>query len=227
MIIYLDIETLPTDDEALIAEFASSITAPAQYKKPESIDAWLSENKASAISEKIAKTSFDGLYGRICCIGYAFDNGEVFTSAGNDEGKVIADFYSHVYDLTTVNIRGQLSDRSATVCGHNLVGFDLPFLKHRSLILGIKPPSVILKAMHAKPWSSEVFDTMLEWSSDRENRISMDKLCRAFGIPGKGNFDGSMVAQTWPTNPQKVIDYCKDDVSKTRKIHNRYFFIQE
>ena len=59
------------------------------------------------------------------------------------------------------------------------------------------------------------------WSSDSQKRVSMDKLCRALGIPGKGDFDGSMVASTWPTDPEKVIAYCKEDVERTRQIFNR------
>ena len=57
------------------------------------------------------------------------------------------------------------------------------------------------------------------WSADPQKRVSMDKLCKALGIEGKGDFDGSMVAKTWETDKQKVIDYCKDDVSRTRQIY--------
>ena len=52
----------------------------------------------------------------------------------------------------------------------------------------------------------------------------MDKLCKAFGIQGKGDFDGSMVAETWKTDKQKVIDYCADDVARTIQIYNRITF---
>ncbi len=111
-----------------------------------------------------------------------------------------------------------------TIVGHNVAGFDLPFLKHRSLINSVKPPSQIIKAMAAKPWDSCIADTMLMWSSDSQKRASMDKLCRVFGIPGKGDFDGSMVADTWPVDPHKVIEYCADDVRRTREIYKRLTF---
>ena len=64
----------------------------------------------------------------------------------------------------------------------------------------------------------------LMWSPDREKRVSMDKLCKALGIPGKDGFDGSMVAATWPVDPQKVIDYCKQDVERTRQMYKRLTF---
>ena len=65
---------------------------------------------------------------------------------------------------------------------------------------------------------------MLMWSSDQHKRGSMDRICRALGIPGKGDFDGSMVATTWPVDPEKVIAYCKDDVERTRQMYKRLTF---
>jgi hypothetical protein len=65
---------------------------------------------------------------------------------------------------------------------------------------------------------------MLMWSPSREKRVGLDKLCRALGVPGKGDFDGSMVAETWPVDPQKVIDYCKGDVERVRAIYRRMTF---
>jgi hypothetical protein len=78
--------------------------------------------------------------------------------------------------------------------------------------------------MHAKPWDSCIADTKLMWTADKWEHGSMDKLCYALGIPGKGDFNGSMVAETWPSDPEKVIEYCKDDVLRTRKIYKRLTF---
>ena len=223
----LDIETLPTTDEAVIASLADSVKAPGTLKKPESIAAWMEENRESATAELVAKTSFDGLYGSIACICYQFDDGEVFSvdciSSGGEK-TMIEHFYSHVFDMVCTEYHGGVASQNLTVCGHNIAGFDLPFLKHRSIILGVKPPVAMLKAMNAKPWDTCIADTMLMWSSDSQKRASMDKLCKAFGFEGKGNFDGSMVAETWPVDPQKVIDYCKDDVRRTRAMYKRMTF---
>lgn len=225
MLLYFDIETLGTTDPEVIADFESAIKAPATYKKPESIAEWMKENKESALKEMVSKTSFSGLYGSIACICYAFDDGEVFSVDCRDgEKKMLEDFYSHVFDMTCVEHQMGYAEGKATFVGHNIVGFDLPFLKHRSIILGVKPPKVVRDAFGAKPWGNEVADTMLLWSSDKEKRVSMDKLCKAFGLPGKGDFDGSMVADTWPTDPQKVITYCADDVRRTREMYKRITF---
>ena len=111
-----------------------------------------------------------------------------------------------------------------SLCGHNISGFDLPFIKHRAIINGMKPPITLLNAINAKPWEDCIQDTMLLWSQDRQKRVSMDSLCKALGIEGKGDFDGSMVAETWPIDPEKVIEYCKDDVERTRKIYKKLTF---
>ena len=215
MIITFDIETLPTQDAEIIADLEKTISAPAQYKKPESIAEWMKENKESVLAEKISKTSFDGMYGCIACIAWSDGDGIFSSGAEHSEAEAIKLFY----DFIQQEYRGE-----NVFCSHNISGFDLPFLKHRSIILGIKPPASILAAMNAKSWDKCIADTMLMWSPDRDRRVSMDKLCKALGIPGKDGFDGSMVAETWPIDPQKVINYCKDDVAKTMAIYKRLTF---
>ncbi len=227
MMLTFDIETLPTTDAEVIASLAETVKAPGTLKKPESIAAWMEENRESAAAELVAKTSFDGLYGSIACICYQFDDGEVFSvdcNTSGDENTMLEHFYSHVFDMVCTEYHGGIASQNLTVCGHNIAGFDLPFLKHRSIILGVKPPVALLKAMNAKPWDTCIADTMLMWSSDSQKRASMDKLCKAFGLEGKGDFDGSMVAETWPVDHQKVIDYCKDDVRRTRAMYKRMTF---
>jgi len=217
MILTFDLETLPTNDPAIIDELAKGIKPPATHKKQETIDAWMIENKESALKELVAKTSFDGALGRIACIAWSIDDRPVCV-AGDEQSEIeaIEEFYSYIESEC---------DHGVIFCGHNLAGFDLPFLKHRSIIHGIKPPKSLLQAMNAKPWDSCIADTMLMWSSDSQKRASMDKLCKALGIQGKEGFDGSMVAETWHVDPQKVIEYCKDDVRRTSAIYKRINFI--
>ena len=227
MNIYLDIETLPTTDAETIAEIAANIKPPANYSKPETIAKWIDENKEHSVKEAVHKTGFSGLYGSIACICYALDDGEVFSVSVDtepSEASMLANFYDHITTITSIEAHHGMVMSPVTFVGHNLIGFDLPFIKHRSIINGVRPHVSLLKAFDAKPWSSEVADTMLMWSSDKEKRASMDKLCKAFGIPGKGDFDGSMVAETWPTDPMKVISYCADDVRRTREMYKRLTF---
>lgn len=217
MINFFDIETLPTTDASAIEVLGKTIRAPGNIKKLESIQLWLDENKESALKDIVEKTSFNGMYGSIACIAWANGDDEIeSTDSEQSEGDAIEYFYSKICGNVTA------------FCGHNLAGFDIPFLKHRSIILGIRPPRSMLSAMNARPWSDSIKDTMFMWSIDRERRVSMDALCLAFGIDGKDGFDGSMVANEWFNgSKQKVIDYCKDDVMRTRKIYKRLTFNQE
>ena len=225
MKLYLDIETLPTTDQEVIEELRKSISAPANYSKPESIQKWMEENAESALADKVSKTSFDGMYGSIACICYAFDDGEVFSVDCRDgERKMLEDFYSHVFDMTAISHHQGFATHRVVMIGHNVAAFDLPFIKHRSIINQVVPIDSFIKAFAAKPWSEEIADTMMMWSSDPHKRGSMDRICRALGLGGKGDFDGSMVATTWPTDPQKVIDYCKQDVERTRQMYKRLTF---
>lgn len=227
MILYMDIETLPCSDPEFIAEVAASITAPAQYKKPESITEWMEANKEQAIKDAVSKTSFDGMYGSIACISYAFDDSAVFSvDSRQGEKEMLEYFYAHVFDQTMTPHHTGLATLQTTICGHNVHAFDLPFLKHRSIILNVKPPEAMYRAMNAKPWDACIADTLLMWSSDPHKRGSMNRICKALGIPGKDGFDGSMVAETWPIDPDKVIAYCEDDVIRTRAIYKRLTFQQ-
>ena len=208
-----DIETLRTTNAEVIEQLRLTVKPPATHKKQETIDAWMAENAASALDYLVANTSFDGMYGSVACIAWQAEDCDILATHPNEsEGDIIQNFYDS-------------AQYHAAFCGHNIVGFDLPFLKHRSIILGIKPPEGILKAMGAKSWDTCISDTMLMWSPDREKRASLDKLCKAFGIAGKDGFDGSMVNAEWTTGDRnKVIDYCKDDVRRTRAIYKRMTF---
>lgn len=224
MTIFFDIETLPCDDPVLIEEIGKTITAPGNFKKQESIDEWMVLNRGIELQKLVSKTSFDGMYGRVACIAWVSDDDEKILATDKDmsEIEVIRSFYDYVeiyldYDYVEIYLDNRF-------CGHNLYGFDLPFLKHRSIVLGIKPPRYLLEAMNAKSWDQCIQDTMLMWCQDRDKRVSMSKLCRALGIEDKGDMDGSKVAETWLTDPQRVIDYCKADVDRTRQIYKRLTF---
>jgi DNA polymerase elongation subunit (family B) len=214
MINFFDVETLPCNDELVIAELEKTISPPGNIKKSESIATWMDENKDAALLDLIAKTSFDGMYGRIACIAWCSGDGEILsTTPGNSEGEAIGMFYDYI-SFSHDNV----------FCGHNISGFDLPFLKHRSIILDIAPPDLLWKAMNAKIWDSCIQDTMLMWNPDKQKRVSAAKLCKVLKIESDDDIDGSMVAKTWESDPNKVIYHCVEDVRKVRQIYKRLTF---
>lgn len=210
--IYLDIETIPCQSAEYRANVRATIKPPATIKKPESIMAWLEENAETATDEAVAKTSFDPAHGHICCLAYAVDDGPVSyyeARTVDDERHILGNFYAA---LPTMGM--------ARFIGHNIAAFDLRFILCRSIVLGVRIPSIIPRDI--KPWSQDIFDTMTAWAGAR-GMIGQDRLCQALGLPGKGDFDGSMVADAWVNGEYaKIATYCMADVEAVRAIHRRF-----
>lgn len=205
MRLFVDIETLPTDRPDIIADISTGITPPANISKPETIAKWESEKKPEAVAEAVHKTGLSGAFGRVCVIAFAFDDGKTFAVHGDDESAVVGGFAA------------ALTEKKHRVVGHN-VQFDIRFIWQRAMILGLDLPS--WWPVRAKPWdSASLYDTMTEFAGVGQ-RISLDKLCKAFGLEGKGDIDGSKVAQAWADGrKQEVIDYCAQDVERVRKLY--------
>lgn len=225
MNIYLDIETIPGQAPGVRSEIAATITAPGNYKKPESIAEWEATQKPTLVDEAWHKTSFDGAYGQIVVISLAINDEAPQTFYREDwrngEKTIIAEAYAAMQEQLTN------SSRRPTFIGHYITGFDLRFLFQRSVINGIRPPSFV--PFRAKPWDDSVFDTMNEWAGMRET-VKLDKLCRVFGIPSKGaeigeEIDGSKVWEFVQRGEiAKVAAYCAGDVERVRALHKRMTF---
>lgn len=215
--IFVDIETIPNQSPEYRAMVRESIKAPAQFKKPDSIAAWLAENADAATDEAIAKTSFDPAAGHIACIGWAIGDSEpryYDMRDVKDEATCLAGFFHNIVDACDMNI--------ARWIGHYISGFDLRFLLNRAIVLGVELPPAVIFPRDIKPWSDQVFDTMVAWSGPKD-RISQDNLAKALGLAGKGDFDGSMVAEAWVRGEHdKIASYCLNDVATVREIYRRF-----
>lgn len=213
MKIYLDIETIPSQDAGLLAKFRAEVTPPSTFKKPESIAEWMAENADTVAKERMAKTSFDPAYGHICAIGHAQNDKPVqmeYAARVDQEKTIIQDFFATIQSETWV---------APMFIGHN-VSFDIRFLLCRAVVLGVRIP--VRFPRDPKPWDKGVFDTMTAWAGAR-GTISMDNLAKAFGMDGKGDFDGSMVADAWLRGDDDTIcKYCIADVERTREIHRMF-----
>jgi DNA polymerase elongation subunit (family B) len=210
--IFLDIETIPTQSADLRARFKAQVTPPGSIKKPESIQAWLDEHGEAKAAEEIAKTSFDPAYGHICTIAWTVDDWETYVMHAKtveQERDVLQAFFASLR-----------ANHRYTFVGHYISGFDLRFILCRAVVLGIPIPPTIPR--DPKPWDGTVFDTMTAWAGAK-GTISMDRLCEALGIPGKGDFSGADVAEAWANGEHdKIAAYCVSDVERTRMIYNRF-----
>ena len=238
MNIVLDLETIPCQDLELWQEIqaqklvdleaeAAAIKAPANYKKPEAIEEYITSKRVEMHAQYIAdsdrdyrRTALDGALGSVAVVGLAFGDEDPLSIdiSATTERDMLKGL------MLILNERCNAQVRPCFV-GHNVAGFDLRFLWQRCVILGVKPSPWI--PFDAKPWSTDrIYDTMTQWSPDRDKRISLKRLCRALGVPtSKGDIDGSKVWDYWQAGKHaEVAEYCRADVVATRECHRRMAF---
>lgn len=250
MNITIDIETIPSQSEAIKNEFLKSaldnVKAPSTLTKEQAaidlgltdkdeikftskdsmIARWVAEKGAEAAilaaDESWRKTSFDGALGHVCVIGWAVDDEPAREiHIPNINNMADENFLLIAFYAEIDKLCASRPNERPRFIGHNLIEFDLKFLFQRSVVLNVKPSMHI--PFHCKSWDDGVYDTMVKWGATRGG--SLDKITTACGLAGKGDIDGSMV---WDYVREgrilEVADYCKDDVNLTRALFKRMTF---
>lgn len=212
--LYLDIETLPTNDGFVMAEIEDGVRPPANISKAETIEKWAAESKPALVKEAIGKTALSGAWGTICCLSFAWDDAEPvgLIRNGDGEGAFLTEAFAKMQAVMPKYAR-------PAIVGHNVANFDIRFIWQRCFVLGVRVPTWFPR--DPKPWSREVQDTMAMWSGARDF-ISLDKLCKAMGLRGKGNMNGGDVAQAWAEGRlEEIKAYCQGDVERVRAVHRK------
>jgi hypothetical protein len=105
--------------------------------------------------------------------------------------------------------------------GHNVLGFDLPFIFQRCLVHGLKVSQfVTLSDYNVRG----VFDTMHRWWLGAKRTVSLDDLAWALDIESSksAEVEGSKVFELYQAGKLEVIrEYNLRDVRVTRKIYER------
>lgn len=174
------------------------------------------EDRLHKENELYERSAFDGTFSRIVVIGVlVFSDAMVPQGAmawyGNNEVELIRQFWDRM---------GQL--RPSLIITHNGLGFDLPFIKKRSIIHQVKPPFEInLAKFRTEP----VYDTMAIWSNwDMRGWIKLDVLAKALNVPTKSG-SGAQVAEMWAQELQKeTAEYCLQDTFVTYACYCRMTF---
>lgn len=103
--------------------------------------------------------------------------------------------------------------------GHNIHGFDLPFLIRRSWLLGVIVPEGLL--INGRYWHESFIDTMKLWGCGTFNGfIGLDELAKYLGLPGK-NGNGADFARLLKTDRQAAINYLQNDLTLTYAVAER------
>ncbi|MCK4759950.1 MAG: ribonuclease H-like domain-containing protein [Candidatus Aminicenantes bacterium] len=222
MKLFFDLETIPTQNEILIADITKTVTHPKTIKKQETIDKWNAEQKPAAIETAVEKTVFDGGAGEIITFGYQFEDEDPQAMQRNEsmsEHDLLTQINNALKDLLSKN---NVMNKPIWI-GHNIAGFDLRYLWKRFIVNKIMPVTPI--PYDVKAWDKSIYDTMFEWAGTSNDKKSMDFVCKALGIKGKGGFDGSMVYEAWKNKEfNKIKEYCIDDVMRTVEIYKRLNF---
>lgn len=222
---FYDIETLPTEDPDVIQRVAEKINPPGNMYRPETVSRWVRDEKPQLVKEAVLKTGLDGTYGRVCCVGFAFDDAPAQAIIG-EEVEVLTEFFQIVRDRTEylIDLRDidgapytEPAHRSIRTVGHNQKAFDQRFLWQRAVINKVQWPAGMMKPMGYSNHDL-VQDTMLMWNPDPSKRISLDSLCQVLGVASpKAGFDGSMVYEAWKAGERgRIKRYCLNDVEAMR-----------
>lgn len=217
MNLFLDIETIPPAAGDHMARIRAEIKPPGQYKKPESIAQWMAEQGDSAAAEEFGKLALDGLYGEVCVVGFALDDGAVRTVTKQTTEKDLLDTAFRLIDeAATVEPSG--ATHSVVVVGHN-IEWDTRFLFQRAVRLGVRVPRCMRRAFEDP--RNHVYDTMRQWAGYKGFVKCKDLSRELLGDPCD-DIDGSQVATAWKENQSLVEQHCARDVARVRNLHNLF-----
>ena len=207
MKVVLDIETVQSPKEEWARLAGIDMVAA---------DNLLEAGEAAQQDKDYDKSSFDGTYSRIVCIGMiAFSDSMEPQGAmawyGGQEKELLQQFWAWMGKA-----------RPGLVITHNGLGFDLPFIKKRSIIHQVKPTMEIsLVKFRTEP----VYDTLAIWSNwDSRGWVKLDVLARALGVETKSG-SGKQVADMWQAGRGKEIaEYCLQDCYVTYACYSKMTF---
>jgi len=221
MKVVLDIETVQASREEwarLVGKGPASSEASQAGEGYDLFAAGAADAQRRAEDESYAKSAFDGTFSRIVCIGLLeFSDQMEARSAvawfGANERELLRQFWARL-----------AQDRPTMFITHNGLGFDLPFIKKRSIINQVKPS---LDINLAKFRTEPVYDTMAIWSNwDTRGWIKLDVLARALQVETKSG-SGEQVAEMWERRQGlQLAQYCLQDTYVTYACYSRMNFRQ-
>lgn len=204
-----DVETGPMDEEILASQFVPKTKEEfvgAQRWKPETIEEKYANYLVTALEDFKRRAALDATTGQVLAIGLKSEKGSVILDSLNED-----DLLKQFWDKAA---KCESTDRS--LVGHNVLGFDLPFLARRSWMRGIdfQMPRNCIK------------DTMKVWGCNcYSDTISLDRLARALGLDGKlDGVSGADFARLWNGEPEEkelARKYLMQDLDVTWNVANR------
>jgi len=129
-----------------------------------------------------------------------------------EEGQALRDF---------LNLMTDFDVECDEIVGHNIIGFDLPFIFQRCLVHNIAArPFVNLGEYNVRG----VFDTMRGWWLGGRQRVGLDDVAWALGFESSktSEVEGSKVFDLYQAGKlAEIREYNLNDVRVTRKVYER------
>lgn len=186
-----------------------------KYKNKETLEYQPDE---VVIENYLKNAPLKSIYGKIVCISlavYDFGNDMIVTTS----------FYKGTEEEIIQQAVEMISTNKLILAGHNIVAFDLPYLRQRFHILGRHYQQRYLTSANdsgAKPWDLEknVIDTMVVWKGTTYENVSLAELCYVFGLTDPKNaFSGSGVSEAYYNEEyDKIAEYCEGDVAAVANL---------
>lgn len=197
-----DIETVPMPGcEDYLVE---PIEAPANYKDPAKIAAYVAEKR----SKQVLEAGLDIDLCEVVAIGGAFwDQSWVQTRERTQEAEMLDGFWRFASRTLT---------DGGVLVGFNVLHFDLPVLLRRSLYLGVSTPRLSIdKYRHDR-----VVDIAEVLSFGRRELMrSLAFYAKRFGIPHDDTVTGADIAgRVADGRWDSVANHCADDVETTKAL---------
>lgn len=216
--IYLDIETIPSEKEEFVFD-KNNYTVPKTYaSSEEKRTKWLDEQmekKFEKHDEKFLKQSLDKLKAKVICVSIIYPVSD--TESAHD--VVVSDDEESLFKnidtiCSSIPRRGY-----RTVVTFNGNNFDLPILALRALKYKC---GYLYDVVKMGKFDQRSLDLMTSFNfSDYRGMVSLDSLCKFFGLNGK--YDGMSGADVYPAylngERDKIGEYCADDTYKLVQLH--------
>lgn len=206
---FFDIETIPgmdSMDERTIESWG--------YKKKLNVG---DETELNVIKESYYKeAALYPEYGKVICFSYAYYENNVLkigSIINENEESLVCDIHNLLNDIENLNL---------ILCGHNIKGFDIPFLAKRFVVNKLRVHNK-LDFSHCKPWDINVIDTMDLWKFGGTKNSSLNDIAYALNIPSpKEEMSGSQVYEEYKKgNISKIKEYCEKDTLTLERIVNK------